>query len=66
MMQNGRIIDYDDTYSSLAKLKSARIVLAIAAYFDYEIWQMDVKTAFLTSFRKERLYVIQSERFCRS
>ena len=28
-------------------LKSVRIVLAIAAYFDYEIWQMDVKTAFL-------------------
>ena len=32
----------------------------------YEIWQIDVKTSFLTSFRKERLYVIQSERFCRS
>ena len=47
MMQNGRIIDYDGTYSSLAKLKSARIVLAIDAYFDYEIWQMGVKMAFL-------------------
>ena len=32
----------------------------------YEIWQMDVKTSFLTSFRKERLYAIQSEKFCRS
>jgi hypothetical protein len=28
-------------------LKSTRIILAIAAYFDYEIWQMDVKTTFL-------------------
>ena len=40
-------IDYDETYSPVAMLKSVRIVLAIVAYFDYEIWQMDVKTAFL-------------------
>ncbi|PKI73152.1 hypothetical protein CRG98_006439 [Punica granatum] len=38
-------VDYDETFSSVAK--SIRILLAIAAYYDYEIWQMDVKTAFL-------------------
>jgi hypothetical protein len=31
-------IDYDETFSSVAKLKSIQIILAIAAYFDYEIW----------------------------
>ena len=40
-------IDYDENFSPVAKLKSIRVLLAIAAYFDYEIWQMDVKTAFL-------------------
>jgi hypothetical protein len=40
-------VDYDKTFSSVAMLKSIRIILAIAAYFDYEIWQMDVKIAFL-------------------
>ena len=40
-------VDYDETFSPVAMLKSIRIILAIAAYFDYEIWQMDVKTAFL-------------------
>ena len=40
-------IDYDETYSPVAMLKSIRILLAIAAHYDYEIWQMDVKTAFL-------------------
>ncbi|KAK1626283.1 hypothetical protein QYE76_000598 [Lolium multiflorum] len=40
-------VDYDETFSLVAKLKSVRILLAIAAFFDYEIWQMDVKTAFL-------------------
>ena len=36
-------IDYDETFSPVAMLKSIRIMLAIAAYHDYEIWQMDVK-----------------------
>ena len=44
-------------------LKSVRIMLAIAAYYDYEIWQMDVKTAFLNRFIKEELYMMQPEVF---
>ncbi|OAP03954.1 hypothetical protein AXX17_AT3G36890 [Arabidopsis thaliana] len=40
-------IDYDETYSPVAMLKSFRILLATAAHYDYEIWQMDLKTAFL-------------------
>src|SRR4051812_4821795 len=35
-------VDYDETLSPVVMLKSVRIMLAIAAYFDYEIWQMDV------------------------
>ena len=31
-------VDYDETFSPVAMLKSVRIMLAIAAYFDYEIW----------------------------
>ena len=54
-------VDYDEFFSSVAMLRSVGIISYI-----YEIWQMDVKTSFLTIFRKERLYVIQSERFCRS
>ena len=43
-------------------LKSVRIMLAIATF--YEIWQMDVKTAFLEwIFLKEVLYTIQPEGF---
>ena len=39
-------VDYDETFSSVAMLKSVEIMLAVAAFFDYEIWQMDVKTEF--------------------
>ena len=30
-------VDYDETFSPVAMLKSVRIILAIAAYFNYEI-----------------------------
>ena len=38
-------------------------MLAIAAFYDYEIWQMDVKTAFLNGFLEEELYMMQPEGF---
>ena len=52
-------VDYDENFSPVAMLKSVGIMLALAVFFDYEIWKMDVKTSFLTSFRKKKLYVIQ-------
>ena len=56
-------IDYDENFSSVAILKSIRILLAIAAYYDYEIWQMDVKTAFLNGNLLEDVYMTQPEGF---
>ena len=44
-------------------LKSIRILLAITAYYDYEIWQMDVKTAFLNGNLLEDVYMTQLEGF---
>ena len=54
-------VDYDEIFSLVAVLKSARIMLAIATF--YEIWQMDVKTAFLNGFLNEELYMMQPEGF---
>ena len=56
-------VDYDETFSPVAMLKSIRIILAIAAYHDYEIWQMDVKTAFLNGDLEEDVYMTQPEGF---
>ena len=44
-------------------LKSVRIMLAIVVFYDYEIWQMDAKTACLTGYLKEELYMMQPEGF---
>ena len=38
-------------------------MLAISAFYDYEIWQMDVKTAFLNGFLTKELYMLQLEGF---
>ncbi|KAL2246167.1 UNVERIFIED_CONTAM: hypothetical protein Sindi_2884900 [Sesamum indicum] len=38
--------------------KSIRILFAIAAWYDYEIWQMDLKMAFLNGFIEEDIYMI--------
>lgn len=42
-------IDFDETYSPVVKFTSLRIMLSIAAYYDMEIHQMDVITAFLNA-----------------
>lgn len=40
-------VDYFDTYSPVAKLSSIRVILAIAARLDWEIHQIDVRSAYL-------------------
>ncbi|GKC70614.1 retrotransposon protein, putative, ty1-copia subclass [Tanacetum coccineum] len=52
-------IDYEETFSLIADIRAIRILIAIAAYYDYEIWQMDVKTAFLNRYLNEEVYMEQ-------
>ena len=54
-------VDYDETFSPIAMLKSVWIMLAIATF--YEIWQMDNKTAIHNGFIEEELYMMQPEGF---
>ncbi|KAK8506671.1 hypothetical protein V6N12_038490 [Hibiscus sabdariffa] len=56
-------VDYDETFSPVAMFKSIRILLAIALFHDYGIWQMDVKTAFLNGKLEEDVYMTQPEGF---
>ncbi|GJY29855.1 retrotransposon protein, putative, ty1-copia subclass [Tanacetum coccineum] len=50
-------IDYEETFSPVAKIKSIRIMLAIAAFHDYEIWQME--TTFLNEKLTEDVFIAQ-------
>ena len=46
-------IDYMDTYASVACMESTHVLLHIGASLDWEIHQMDIKTAFLHGDLKE-------------
>ncbi|KAJ9541699.1 hypothetical protein OSB04_028205 [Centaurea solstitialis] len=56
-------IDYDQTFAPVARLEAIRMFLAYAAYKDFTVFQMDVKTAFLYGHLKEEVYVTQPEGF---
>ena len=55
--------DYEETFCPVAMLKSIRILLSIAVALDYEIWQIDVKTAFHNGYLEESIYMEQLEGF---
>nr|GEU66209.1 retrotransposon protein, putative, Ty1-copia subclass [Tanacetum cinerariifolium] len=54
---------YEETFSSVTDIKAIRFLIAIAAFYDYEIWKMDVKTAFLNGYLDEDIYMVQPEGF---
>ena len=40
-------LDFGDTFAPVARLESIRILLAYASHHDFQLYQMDVKSAFL-------------------
>ncbi|GJT26173.1 retrovirus-related pol polyprotein from transposon TNT 1-94 [Tanacetum coccineum] len=56
-------INYDETYTPVARLESIRILLTIACANDFNLYQMDVKSAFLNGFINEEVYVAQPSGF---
>ena len=56
-------VDYDETFAPIARMKSIRILLALACHLKFKLYQMDVKIAFLNGFLKEDVYVTQPKGF---
>ena len=56
-------IDYDETFTPIARMESIRILLALACHLRFKLYQMDVKTAFLNGLLKEDVYVAQPKGF---
>lgn len=50
-------VDYGETFAPVAKMTTARTVLAITASQSWPLYQMDVKNAFLHSDLKEEVYM---------
>ncbi|GJS04394.1 retrotransposon protein, putative, ty1-copia subclass [Tanacetum coccineum] len=56
-------IDYEESFSPVAEIRAIRILIAIEAYYDYKIWKMDVKNAFLNSYLNKDIYMGQPKGF---
>nr|GEX27882.1 retrotransposon protein, putative, Ty1-copia subclass [Tanacetum cinerariifolium] len=56
-------VDYKETFSPVADIKAIRILIAITAYYDYEIWKMNVKTSFLNGRLNEDVYMVKPKGF---
>jgi hypothetical protein len=56
-------IDFGEIFSPVAKLNSIRFLLSIAAAFDLEVEQMDVKISFLHGDLEEEISMKQPEGF---
>jgi hypothetical protein len=57
-------IDYEETFSPVARYSSIRSILALAAQMGWKIHQMDVKTTFLNGVIEEEVYIEQHCKYC--
>lgn len=54
-------IDFNEIFSPVVKHSSIRVILALTAHEDFELEQLDVKTAFLHGGLEEEIYMAQPE-----
>jgi len=52
-------VDYEETFSPVVRLSSVRLLLALVAHLNLELFQMDVKTDFLNGNLEEDIYMDQ-------
>nr|GEY02518.1 hypothetical protein [Tanacetum cinerariifolium] len=52
-------IDYDEIFTSVARIKAIRLFLAYASFQDFVVYQIDVKSAFLYERIEEEVYDYQ-------
>jgi hypothetical protein len=56
-------VDYNETFASVCRYESVRLLFALAAAYKLAIKQFDIKTAFLNGELEEEIYMHQPEGF---
>ncbi|XP_075657613.1 uncharacterized protein LOC142627619 [Castanea sativa] len=56
-------VDFDESFTLVARLESIRILLSIACVMNFKLYQIDVKSAFLNGLLNEEVFVEQPKGF---
>nr|GFA64862.1 putative reverse transcriptase domain-containing protein [Tanacetum cinerariifolium] len=56
-------VDFEESFAPVARLEAVRLFIAYVAHKSFNVYQMDVKTAFLYGPLKEEVYVNQPDGF---
>nr|GFC30233.1 retrovirus-related Pol polyprotein from transposon TNT 1-94 [Tanacetum cinerariifolium] len=56
-------VDFEESFAPVARLEAVRLFIAYAAHKSFTVYQMDVKTTFLSGPLKEEVYVNQPDGF---
>lgn len=56
-------IDYEEVFAPVVRFDTVRLLISLAASHSWELYQLDVKSAFLNGVLEEEVYVHQPEGF---
>lgn len=56
-------LDYSDLFAPVARFETVRMIVSIASWRQWHLWQLDVKSAFLNGPLEEEVYVKQPPGF---
>ena len=56
-------VDYSDTFSPVAKLTSVCLFISLAASYDWDLHQLDIRNVFLHGDLQEEVYMEEPPRF---
>lgn len=54
-----KVINYANTFAPVVRIETIRIIIIFAAYIEFKIFKMDVKSNFLNGYLKKEEYVKQ-------
>ncbi|KAL4340682.1 hypothetical protein GQ457_08G019310 [Hibiscus cannabinus] len=56
-------VDFTETFAPVARFDTIRLLIALVAHKSWEIYQLDVKSAFLNGYLQEEIFIEQPEGF---